>query len=99
MLALTTYVALTSGPPVGDALRQSVAPETVSFLAITTLIGGTVGGYIVYSGAHRLVDNGVKGVAAVPDITRSSVAGVLITARDAGRCCSWPCWAWSPPGR
>ena len=58
MLALTTYVAITSSPPVGDALIQTVAPESVDFLVITTLVGGTVGGYIVYAGAHRLVDNG-----------------------------------------
>ncbi len=46
---------------------------------ITTLIGGTVGGYIVYAGAHRLVDNGIKGERFVPEITRSSITGVAIT--------------------
>ena len=66
MLALTTYVAIKTTPPVGEALVQSVAPDTVQFLAITTLIGGTVGGYIVYAGAHRLVDNGVQGVEQRP---------------------------------
>lgn len=79
MIALTTYVAVTTSPPVGDALRQTVAPETVSFLVITTLIGGTVGGYIVYAGAHRLVDNGVRGVANVGAITRSSILGIVLT--------------------
>jgi Mn2+/Fe2+ NRAMP family transporter len=79
MIALTTFVAITTEPPVGDALRQTVAPETVSFLVITTLIGGTVGGYIVYAGAHRLVDNGIRGEEFVPQITRSSVIGVVIT--------------------
>jgi len=79
MICLTTYVAVTTSPPVGDALRQTVAPETVSFLVITTLIGGTVGGYIVYAGAHRLVDNGVRGVENVPQITRSSILGIVIT--------------------
>ena len=67
MIALTTYVAIISGPPVGDALRQTVAARRrSSFLAITTLIGGTVGGYIVYAGAHRLVDYGVAGPGARP---------------------------------
>ena len=80
MIGLTTFVAVTSRPPVGEALRQTVAPETVSFLVITTLIGGTVGGYIVYAGAHRLVDNGVRGVENVGAITRSSVTGILLTA-------------------
>lgn len=79
MIALTTFVAVKTQPPVGEAMRQTVAPETVSFLVITTLIGGTVGGYIVYAGAHRLVDNGIKGEEFVPQITRSSVTGVIIT--------------------
>ncbi len=79
MIALTTWVAIKTQPPVGQALRQTVAPETVSFLVITTLIGGTVGGYIVYAGAHRLVDNGIRGERFVAEITRSSITGVLIT--------------------
>jgi len=79
MIVLTTYIAITSGPPVGDALKNVVLPEQVSFLAITTLVGGTIGGYIVYAGAHRLLDSGVTGPGHVRDITRSSITGILIT--------------------
>ncbi|MEO7059790.1 MAG: NRAMP family divalent metal transporter [Lapillicoccus sp.] len=79
MIALTTFVAIKTQPPFGEALRQTVSPDTASFLVITTLIGGTVGGYIVYAGAHRLVDNGIRGERYVPEITRSSVTGVVIT--------------------
>jgi Mn2+/Fe2+ NRAMP family transporter len=79
MILLTAYVAFTSGPPVGEALKNAVAPEAIDVLAITTLIGGTVGGYITYSGAHRLVDSGVTGPEHVRDITRGSVTGILIT--------------------
>jgi Mn2+/Fe2+ NRAMP family transporter len=79
MILLTTYIAVTSGPPVGQALKNVVLPEQVDFLAITTLIGGTIGGYIVYAGAHRLLDSGVSGPEHVRDITRGSVTGILIT--------------------
>lgn len=79
MITLTTYIAVTSGPPVGQALKNVVLPEQVSFLAITTLIGGTIGGYIVYAGAHRLLDSGVSGAENVRNITRGSVTGILIT--------------------
>jgi Mn2+/Fe2+ NRAMP family transporter len=79
MIALTAYIAITSGPPVGQALRNVVLPEEVSFLAITTLVGGTIGGYIVYAGAHRLLDSGVTGREHVRDITRGSVTGIVIT--------------------
>jgi Mn2+/Fe2+ NRAMP family transporter len=80
MIVLTTYIAITSGPPVGQALKNVVLPEQVDVLAITTLVGGTIGGYIVYAGAHRLLDSGVSGAAHVRDITRGSVTGILITA-------------------
>lgn len=79
MIVLTTYIAITSGPPVGEALKNVVLPEQVEFLAITTLIGGTIGGYIVYAGAHRLLDSGISGPEHVRDITRGSVTGILIT--------------------
>ena len=79
MIGLTAYIAVTSGPPVGRALRNVVLPEHVNFLAITTLIGGTIGGYIVYAGAHRLLDSDVTGPANVRNITRASIIGVLIT--------------------
>jgi Mn2+/Fe2+ NRAMP family transporter len=79
MITLTTYIAVSSGPPVGQALKNVVLPEEISFLAITTLIGGTIGGYIVYAGAHRLLDSGVSGPENVRTITRSSITGILIT--------------------
>ena len=79
MIAMTGYVAFVSHPPLGQALRNAVLPEAVDFLAITTLVGGTVGGYITYAGAHRLVDAGVHGPASVRAITRASVVGVLVT--------------------
>jgi Mn2+/Fe2+ NRAMP family transporter len=68
-----------SNPPVGAALRNAVLPDQVDFLAIMTLVGGTVGGYITYAGAHRLVDAGIGGQANVAAITRASVTGVLVT--------------------
>lgn len=79
MILLTGYIAISSGPPVGQALKNVVLPEQISFLAITTLIGGTIGGYIVYAGAHRLLDSGVTGPGHLRDITRGSVTGILIT--------------------
>nr|WP_235700686.1 MULTISPECIES: NRAMP family divalent metal transporter [Corynebacterium] len=79
MILLMLYVAITAHPPVGEALKQSVMPEKVDFLVITTLIGGTVGGYITFAGAHRMIDSGHVGPEAVKDITRASVLGIVIT--------------------
>jgi Mn2+/Fe2+ NRAMP family transporter len=79
MIALTLYVAIVSGPPVGDAFTQAVAPDDVDFAAITTIIGGTVGGYITYSGAHRLLDSGTTGPEHIREVTRGALSGIAVT--------------------
>ena len=79
MILMMLYVAIVAAPPVGEALKNTVMPGEVDFLVITTLIGGTVGGYITYSGAHRMIDSGVTGVDSVREITRTSVLGILVT--------------------
>ncbi len=80
MIGLMIYVAITTAPPVGEAVVKSIAPDTIDILAIVTLVGGTVGGYITFAGGHRLLDAGVKGVDALPEVTRSSIVGILITS-------------------
>lgn len=79
MIVLTLYVAVSSAPPVGEAVMKTFVPDVIDPLAIVTLVGGTVGGYITFSGGHRLVDAGVVGKEALPQITRSSVTGVCLT--------------------
>jgi Mn2+/Fe2+ NRAMP family transporter len=80
MIGLMIYVAFSTAPPVGEAVVKSIAPDKIDILAIVTLVGGTVGGYITFAGGHRLLDAGVKGVDALPQVTRSSVIGILITS-------------------
>lgn len=79
MIVATLVIAVTSAPPVGEAMKNVVLPDTFDFVAVTTIIGGTVGGYITYAGAHRLLDSGRTGPEHVRDITRSSVVGILVT--------------------
>ncbi|WP_442908632.1 NRAMP family divalent metal transporter [Homoserinibacter sp. YIM 151385] len=79
MIALTLYVAIVSGPPVGDALRQTIVPDELNFAAITTIVGGTVGGYITYSGAHKLLDSGTATVENIREVNRAAVNGILVT--------------------
>ena len=79
ILLLTLYVAVTSGPPVGEAVSKTFVPDSIDIMSIVTLVGGTVGGYITFAGGHRLVDAGITGKEALPEVTRSSVTGVVIT--------------------
>lgn len=80
MILLTIYVAISSQPPLGEAIQHSFFPEQISATAIVTLVGGTVGGYISFAGGHRLLDAGIKGQKALPQVTRSAVTGIMITA-------------------
>ncbi|MGO2751151.1 MAG: NRAMP family divalent metal transporter [Pseudoclavibacter sp.] len=79
MIVLTVVVAIIAQPPIGDALRQTVIPDTINFATITTIVGGTVGGYIVYSGAHKLLDSGNAGPEHIKEVNRAAVTGILIT--------------------
>lgn len=79
MVLLTLYVAASSHPPVIDALRQMVWPDKIDTKSIITLVGGTVGGYISFAGAHRLLDAGIGGKAAIPQVNQSATRGILIT--------------------
>ena len=80
MIALTLYVAVVSAPPVGEAIVRSIAPTRIGPLAIVTLVGGTVGGYITFAGAHRLLDAGVSGPAALPRVTRSASTAIGVAS-------------------
>ncbi|MGJ8522082.1 hypothetical protein R84981_000755 [Carnimonas sp. R-84981] len=79
MIALTLIVAFASHPPVGDALRQTVLPDALDFTSITTIVGGSVGGYITYAGAHRLLDHGTVGKAHIGEVSKAAFNGVLVT--------------------
>ncbi|MGN7867293.1 NRAMP family divalent metal transporter [Paracoccus sp. 22332] len=79
MIVMTVIVAVTSNPPVGEALRQTVFPAVIDFPTITTIVGGTVGGYITYSGAHRLLDKGLVGEQHLAAVTRASLTGIAVT--------------------
>ena len=80
MIGLTVYIAFSSHPPIGEALYRTIWPATIDVTTIVTLVGGTVGGYISFAGAHRLLDAGIKGPQYIPQVTRSSVTGILITS-------------------
>ena len=81
MILVVAYVMVVSNPPYGDALVHTVAPEhpIKLILPIITLVGGTVGGYITFAGAHRILDSGMKGKEFLPFVNRSAIAGILTT--------------------
>jgi len=79
MIAMTLYVALMSHPPAGNALLQTVWLDRINFATITTIIGGSVGGYITYAGAHRLLDSNTTGPENIHAVTRGALSGIIVT--------------------
>ncbi|QIL75308.1 NRAMP family divalent metal transporter [Hymenobacter sp. HDW8] len=80
MILIIVYVVFTSEPPVGEALVRTFAPTKLDVMAIVTLVGGTVGGYITFAGGHRLLDAGVKSPAALPQVMTSAVSGITVAS-------------------
>lgn len=80
MIGLILYVVFLSKPPIAEAIHRSFFPEVIDAKAIITLVGGTVGGYITFAGSHRLLDAGIKGVEALPQVDRSATQGILLTS-------------------
>lgn len=80
MLALIVYVVFAAQPPVFEAAYRSLVPDRIDARAIVTLVGGTVGGYITFAGAHRLIDAGISGAESLGEVNRSAVTGIVLTA-------------------
>ena len=81
MIVVIFIVIVVVKPPVGSAIKNSFVPDAgVQALvpAIITLLGGTVGGYITFAGAHRLIDAGITGEKNLKEINKSSVMGIGI---------------------
>ncbi|GAB1428880.1 divalent metal cation transporter [Aminivibrio sp.] len=86
MLALVAYVVFVTKPPVMETVVEMVKPLTsidllknYKWLVVLTLVGGTVGGYITFSGVHRIIDAGITGVENIGQISKGSINGILIT--------------------
>ncbi len=80
MIGLIVYVVFASQPPIGEAALRTFSPLEIDARAIVTLVGGTVGGYITFAGAHRLIDAGISGEKNLPEVNRGAVTGIILTA-------------------
>ena len=78
MILLIGYVAFSTNPPVGAAVKETFVPSSINLMAIITLIGGTVGGYIMFSGGHRLIDAGIVGEENLPQVNKSAILGMSV---------------------
>jgi len=85
VIGIVIVVMFMTNPPYGEALHRTFIPNfenglSDAFFPIMTYLGGTVGGYITFSGAHRLLDAKISGHSKIGEITKSSVLGVSVAA-------------------
>lgn len=82
MILVISYVALESKPPISEAAYSAVFPESYGDLSFSllTLLGGTIGGYIIFAGGHKLLDANIKGKENLNSIDRSLLIGVSIAS-------------------
>jgi len=79
MIAMVLFMVFKTQPPVALALKETVLPSTIDWMTILTLVGGTVGGYITFAGAHRIIDAGITGMDNIKHISSGSVKAISIT--------------------
>lgn len=75
-ICLALFVAYISKPPLAEAAVRAVAPTQFSFAAVLTIVGGTVGGYITFAGAHRLLDAGQTGQQHLRETNRGALSAI-----------------------
>lgn len=81
MIIVVAFVMFKDNPPYAEAAKHLVMPEQplALVLPIITLVGGTVGGYITFAGAHRILDSGIKGKDYLPFVNKAAISGILTT--------------------
>lgn len=80
MIGLTLYVAIQSHPPIAEAITKTFIPGTINETVILTIVGGTVGGYISFAGAHRLLEANITGQENLQAVSKSAVSAILIAS-------------------
>nr|MBC7612520.1 divalent metal cation transporter [Pseudopedobacter sp.] len=80
MIILTCYIVYSSNPPFAEAAIQTFVPQKLSFSAILTIVGGTVGGYITFAGAHRLLEAGITGEKNLKEVNRGATVAIGVAS-------------------
>lgn len=75
-ILLALFIARVSEPPLAEAAIRAVNPTQFSFTAVLTIVGGTVGGYITFSGAHRLLDARQTGIENLSAVNKGALSAI-----------------------
>lgn len=79
-VCILIYILAVTTVPYQSAITHSFAPTTINFYSIVTIVGGTVGGYISFSGGHRLLEGGVSGVNNIKYVNEGALTGIGVAS-------------------
>ncbi|MCD2255918.1 divalent metal cation transporter [Lactobacillus sp. CC-MHH1034] len=75
-VAILIYIIWIMAVPYQTAVQHAFMPTKIDFYSIVTIIGGTVGGYISFSGGHRLLEGGLKGKENIRYVNEGALTGI-----------------------
>ncbi|KRM89975.1 NRAMP family divalent metal transporter [Liquorilactobacillus cacaonum] len=79
-VAILVYVIFIMAVPYQTAVQHTFLPTKINFYSIVTIVGGTVGGYISFSGGHRLIEGGMKGKENIKYVNEGALTGIGIAS-------------------
>ncbi|GAX08994.1 manganese transporter [Secundilactobacillus silagincola] len=79
-ILILIYILSVTTVPVATAISHTFMPTQVNFYSIVTIVGGTVGGYISFSGGHRLLEGGVKGRENIKYVNEGALTGIGVAS-------------------
>ncbi|MEM9243063.1 MAG: NRAMP family divalent metal transporter [Pseudomonadota bacterium] len=56
LIGMISYIVFHQPPPLPLVLKGTFSPNSFDIVSVITIVGGTVGGYVSFSGAHRLLE-------------------------------------------
>lgn len=80
VLGILIYVLFIMKIPYGTAIQHTFVPSKVDFYSIVTIVGGTVGGYISFSGGHRILEGGLIGEKNIKYANEGALTGIGIAS-------------------
>ncbi|WP_415607427.1 NRAMP family divalent metal transporter [Liquorilactobacillus hordei] len=79
-VAILLYIIFIMAVPYQAAVHHTFLPTKIDFYSIVTIVGGTVGGYISFSGGHRLIEGGMKGKQNIKYVNEGALTGIGIAS-------------------
>lgn len=80
MIFLVVFIAIKVNPPMDKVMSGTFMPKILPLLPMLTIVGGTVGGYHPFAGAHRVLEANISGRENLKSIDRSASTGIIVTA-------------------